>query len=130
MTSREAKQRRAAAITKADARRMTRYALSEGGRTQNAKVWNAMRMLRAFTAGDLMAVCEIAADTGPRGKVPGTLRRMLSVFKASGFLAMTHKGGTIPAVYRVIRNTGPLCPIYMKKLRVVFDPNTQGEHSL
>jgi hypothetical protein len=104
--------------------RIRRYAASTGARTKRAKVWSAMRILRSFSLGDLVAVCEVTSA--------GQLRCLLWQLKRAGYLSLQHKkpGSPIPGTYRLIRDTGPLCPMTLKSRRAVFDPNEQKEYAL
>lgn len=87
-------------------------------RCDRDKAWSSMRILPQFTVPDLVATAEIGESNA------GKYVQGLAVF---GYLriiqpkAEGRKGGH--AVYKLIRNTGPLAP----RLRTdgwVYDPNT------
>jgi hypothetical protein len=123
MTAAEARCRRRGTFTSADQVRVTRYLATDGSRTQRARVWQAMRVLRSFTIGDLAAVCEI--------ENPGTLRYLLYVLKAAGYLSLQYRtGSTRQGTYRLTRDTGRLCPMPMKARSVVWDPNEMKEYRI
>lgn len=91
------------------------------GRT---RLWQAMRILREFTAHELCATCETKIQP---------VRNFVNQLRIAGFVIVAHKGDRarhVPARYRLIRNTGPKCPALVRGRRVFFDPNTDQEYPL
>ncbi|MDC8012263.1 hypothetical protein [Tahibacter soli] len=91
---------------------------------KRTRVWNAMRILRDFTVGDLLAVCELTNRQ--------SLLTFCSQLRRAGYLLQ--RRGDEPrheqARYRLIRNSGPACPALVRKGTALFDPNTETEHPL
>ena len=89
-----------------------------GATHKRGKLWQAMRILRTFTCLELAAVCEMpdAIDS---------IRTYVAQLHKVGFMSMQRKGST--RYYRLIRNTGPLAPYFMRNRTIYYDPNTQEE---
>lgn len=87
--------------------------------TVRGKAWQAMRILRVFTLPQLQAVCEMKRDNAI--VFVHRLRR-------AGYLTTRSPSsrGTpgVCAMYRLVRDSGPLCPILWNDGRV-FDRNLQ-----
>lgn len=83
-----------------------------------ARMWQSMRVLRAFTVADLMASAEVS--TGPARKYVRSLRE-------AGYLRCIvprepgRTGGH--AHYRLVKNTGPFAPRVGRQ--TVRDPNME-----
>ena len=78
--------------------------------TQN--LWRSMRMMRRFSIRDLAASCE-----RPEQAVGLIVYR----WAAAGYL---RRERTKPhAVYVIVRDTGPLPPLYVRPKRVLIDRN-------
>lgn len=92
----------------------------KAGTYQGARIWNAMRMLRRFTAGDVCAVVETAA----LGTVQAYARRLAT----TGFLRVTRAGHNDVPSYFLIRDSGPLAPSITRARKAVYDHNTQTEY--
>ncbi|RPE81816.1 hypothetical protein EDC50_1018 [Vulcaniibacterium tengchongense] len=97
------------------------------------KTWNAMRMLRTFTAGDVAAVVEITTAE--------SVCRYARYLVRAGYLRITRHGlgRCLPATYTLIRNTGPKAPSVLRKRSsrmphrvavAVYDHNTETEYPL
>jgi hypothetical protein len=106
----------------ADGRRLQRYAETDGARTQYARIWQAIRVLRTFTTRDLIAVCELQSR--------GTLDYFLGALRGAGYLGVAQPRSGVAGSYRLIRDTGPLAPVAQKKRRIVFDANTRTEYAI
>lgn len=83
------------------------------------KIWKAMRMLREFTSRDLLAVCEFEE------KKIGSVQAYLSMLNRVGYVRMNRAG--MARSYRLIRNTGPLPPMFLRAHTVFYDQNTNEE---
>lgn len=84
------------------------------------RLWRTMKMLKTFTAQDLA----VAASLPDAPVQPGEAKDYARTLAAAGYLA-TVKPGTPQrgqAVYRLVRNTGPLPP-QIQRCSAVFDPN-------
>lgn len=92
----------------------------QGAPALHAKVWQAMRILRRFSARDLLTTCE---GLGAR-----QLRHYLGMLRATGFVRLVrpnHAG--VPGsthVFALVRDTGPQAPVRGPQAGTVFDPNT------
>lgn len=98
-----------------------RRALNKGVRHKRGKVWYAIRTLRTFTAGDLLAVTEQSNRQTVLGFL-GQLRR-------TGFLTVSygHRG---EAHFRLVRDSGPQCPALVRNRTAIYDHNTATEYAL
>jgi hypothetical protein len=103
-----------------------RVARIRANKNKRAKLWDAMRMLPHFTAGDLLAVCELTSRHSVLTFI-GQLRR-------AGFAAVAFRGNEAvheQAAFRLIRNTGPTAPALITRAGKpvgLFDLNTDQEH--
>lgn len=97
-----------------------------GGRQTEAsperRLWTAMRQLPQFTARDLVDHSGLGAPIGLREAMT-----YCSMLATAGYLRVIKRGNTKGrlAVYRLIRNTGPLPP-REKRVRAVWDDNESG----
>ncbi len=87
----------------------------------NAKRWYAMRVLRSFTVGDVLAVTE----TDNRSTTIGYLNKLTR----AGFLAAKrgNRGAREETTYRLVRNSGPQCPAIIRHGKAVWDFNLNKE---
>lgn len=92
------------------------------GTHKGAKIWNAMRMLRRFTATDVCAVVESAA----LGYVKAYARRLAS----TGFLRVHRDGGNAAPTYQLVRDSGPVAPSITSRRTRVYDHNTTTEYAI
>lgn len=86
-------------------------------------MWQAMRILREFTATDIEVVAEAHSKR--------TVLAYLSQLRRAGFLKEvgTHNRGKHERKrFRLIRNTGPNPPAIIAKRNSMFDLNTDQEH--
>lgn len=91
---------------------------------KRVKMWDAMRILRVFTAPDILAVCEL---TNRRSALTfiGQLRRAGYVANVGGNVGLhEHRR------YRLVRNTGPIAPSLIGRGRAIYDHNTDKEYPL
>lgn len=100
-----------------------------GRLTIRQRAWNAMRITRSFTVPDLTT----AVAKGGDGDVSENLRRYLNALVQGGYLtrAARRRPGTAPGsngfpVYSLLRDTGPVAPVWSQKHRAVIDLNTGG----
>lgn len=91
------------------------------GQHQAYKTWNAMRMLRHFTVGELTAV--VATST------QHSVANYASALSSAGFLRMRRTADG-PALYQLVRNTGPVAPSIVDRRRAVYDHNTDTTYPL
>lgn len=94
--------------------------------TLRQRAWNAMRMGGAFTIGDLVMV----AAKGKEVDADGNLRRWLKLLVRAGYLTelpvrakstkLTSNGFKR---FRLIKNTGPVAPVWRPKKGDLFDHN-------
>jgi hypothetical protein len=93
--------------------------------SKRATLWAAMRMLRHFTIGDLLAVCDL--DARKRMSVTsycGQLRR-------AGFLRMAEPNrGQHQAGFVLARNSGPQPPAFITRKYAMYDANTEQTYPL
>ena len=98
-----------------------RRALNKGVNHKRGKVWYAIRTLRTFTAGDLLAVTEQSNRQTVLGFC-GQLRH-------AGYLSVTY-GARGEAHFRLVRDTGPQCPALVRNHTAIYDHNTATEYPL
>lgn len=92
------------------------------GADARSRLWQAMRILREFDAGDLMAVCELTQRR--------PVLNFCSELVRAGYLARHWKHNNQPARYWLLRNTGPEAPAYVRKRSSLWDLNTGEEFPL
>lgn len=102
-------------------------------KTLRAKVWTALRQLEKGTAGDMLAL----AKTGTERDALNNARKYLQVLCRAGYVTplKTREPGTAPTSagfvrYLLVKNTGPLPPVYHPSEDVVRDPNIGEEIEL
>lgn len=86
----------------------------------NEQMWRAMKMLGTFDYRDLA----IAASTDEIAVRPATAKAYLKHLLRAGYLAVAAPAAPPrrAAVYRLVRNTGPLAPM-IQRTDWVWDPN-------
>lgn len=89
------------------------------------KAWNVMRMGDVFTSDDLAML----AGSGYRRPI-ADLQSYICLLRRAGYLheMPVRKRGTTPGHqgfrrYRLIRNTGPIAPVWQANRKVLFDHN-------
>ena len=95
------------------------------GRTAEDNLWAAMRRLPVFSPRDLAAHATTPLVEVSRDGAAGYCRALFG----AGYLSCDRKGvpGKREALYRLVRNSGPLPP-REKRVRAVIDPNTAEIH--
>lgn len=102
---------------------LRRIHVGKGRNHKRARLWQALRILREFTADDLVAVTEAPNRVA--------VQTFLSQLKRAGYLVTANPDGIRRATrYRLVRNTGPLCPSVIRAGTVAYDPNNETEYSL
>ena len=99
----------------------------QAGMRGRAKLWEAMRILREFTASELMAVCELES------RQRATVLTYVSQLRRAGFVRVAragHQGRHEQNTFRIARNSGPLPPAIVRYGAAMYDPNTEQEYSL
>jgi len=84
------------------------------------RAWQAMRIMREFTAPDIVAIAECN---------PTTLSQFMKAIQRAGYLVITHNKATRvhrPMGWRLVRDTGPLRP-HVQTDRIVWDRNLGRE---
>lgn len=110
---------------------VTRYVVrrivaTKGSRHRAAKAWQAMRILRHFTADDLLAVCEFEK------RQRQSLLTFLGYLRRAGYLRAHYgnPGRHEVTRYTLIRNSGPFPPAIVRNRTSVWDWNTETEYPL
>jgi hypothetical protein len=98
-----------------------RLALAAKARSPELNMWTAMRQLKSFTPRDLAAHATTADTETTVDAAQDYCRALLG----AGYLSVARKAvpGKVPAIYRLIRNTGPHAP-RVARVRAVVDANT------
>lgn len=103
-----------------------RIAATKGPRARRSKLWDAIRILRHFTVGELMAVTE----QEPEKK--HSVLTYLSQLRRAGYLraryGSTRRGE--PAQFTLIRNTGPEAPGTVNRGTAMWDWNNETEYPI
>jgi hypothetical protein len=99
-----------------------RLALAAKARSPELNMWTAMRQLKSFTPRDLAAHATTAETETTVEAAQDYCRALLG----AGYLSVARKAvpGKVPAIYRLIRNTGPRAP-RVARVRAVVDANTE-----
>ncbi len=99
-------------------------AKTKGANHLRGRLWYAMRVLRTFTASDLMAVAEIEKRH--------SVLTFLSLLRRSGYLSATYgnRGRHELTSFRLVRNSGPKCPSTLRNGTVMWDHNTETEYPI
>lgn len=86
------------------------------------RMWNSMRILRAFTIGDLISTAEVTMKQA---------RLFAGQLSRSGYLQVSLSSeGFMKDAFRLLRNSGAKTPLVRSKMSNVFDPNTGLIHPL
>jgi hypothetical protein len=87
----------------------------------HGNLWRAMRMLQGFSPVDLAA----HAATPTVAVSPEDAAAYCQTLTRAGYLRVVRKAAPPlrPAIYRLVRNTGPLPPV-LRRVRAVIDGNT------
>lgn len=99
--------------------------VTQGAGVEN--MWRSMRMLGQFSPRDIAAhSCTDAVSV-----TEATANSYCSTLFRAGFLRVVRKAvpGRAQAIYRLVRNSGPLPP-QIQRAPQVFDPNTGAVHAL
>ena len=95
---------------------LTRHHAVAGARQ---RLWNAMRIFKVFTAAEIAPVADAS---------PANVQKYLRALAQAGYLrlARAKRNGAVSghAVWRLVRNSGPRCPIARSDGSGVYDPNT------
>jgi hypothetical protein len=95
-------------------------------RTPEGNLWTAMRGLRSFTPRDLAAHANVPDVEVTEACAQDYCRALLD----AGYLAVIQKADAArrrPAIYRLVRMTGPRAP-RVKRVRAVIDDNDEAVH--
>lgn len=110
---------------------VTRYAVkriaeTKGGRHRRARLWQAMRILRTFTAFDLLAVAELD------GNCKHSVLVFLSQLRRAGYLRAHYGNPGLhePTRFVLVRDSGPYTPALVKRGAAIWDWNTETEYPL
>ena len=83
------------------------------------RLWNAMRIYKLFTIAELAPVADAS---------PANVQKYLRALAQAGYLRLERakRNGAVSghAVWRLVRNSGPRCPIARSDGSGVYDPNT------
>lgn len=85
------------------------------------KLWYAARVLRRFTASDLVAV----ADYPNRKSAQAWLNKL----RHAGYFRSSRNGND-EAIWTLIRDSGPVCPAIVRDRTSVWDFNTEKEYAI
>lgn len=86
------------------------------------KLWRAMRILREFTIGDLLAVCEVSSRA--------SVNTFCFELRRAGYLMQRRsprKHGE--SRYRLLRDSGPESPVRVRTRHLFWDPNDGKEYA-
>jgi hypothetical protein len=105
-------------------RNATRRHAAAPTKQSRQKVWQAMRIMRSFTAADLCATCEVEN----RKSVLTFLNQLLR----AEYVARTegNRGRHEHTRWRLVKNTGPHRPSVINKGKTLWDQNTNEEIEL
>jgi hypothetical protein len=97
--------------------------------TIRQRAWAAMRITRTFTVADITTAVARDGD----GDVAENLRRYCNELAKDGYLvrARRRRPGTAPgstgfAVFSLVRDTGPLAPVFSRKAGAIHDFNRRA----
>lgn len=83
------------------------------------RIWNALRIFKLFTTAEIGPV----ADAGD-----ANVQKYLRALARAGYLRLERakRNGSVDghAIWRLLRNSGPHCPIVRSGDAGVYDPNT------
>ncbi|MRN48686.1 hypothetical protein GJU94_02380 [Brucella sp. 10RB9214] len=96
--------------------------------TFRQRAWNAMRMSVTFTIGDL-AIVAAKDDKDPESNLVnylGALRRVGYVTELPVRQSGTHLTSNGFKRFRLLKDTGPVAPVWRAKKRAIWDYNLDG----
>lgn len=83
------------------------------------RIWNALRIFKLFTAAEIAPVADAS---------PANVQKYLRALARAGYLRLERpkRNGRVDghAIWRLLRNSGPLCPIVRQGEDGVYDPNS------
>ena len=88
-------------------------------RSQRARAWQSMRILRRFTARQIVETAELTRRHA---------QSYIRLLQRGGYVRRTGTDEMGERIYLLIRNTGPKAP--RESLPCIWDPNTQKEYPL
>ena len=97
--------------------RLKRTDLLEAPETGQAMLWRSARILKTFTACELVATLDV--DDGPPAW--STAKRWLTLMKRVGLIRQSGSRGQV-MIYRLARDLGPKAPMILRG-KHVWDPN-------
>ena len=103
-----------------------RIQATKGPNARRVKIWHAIRILRNFTVGDLMAVAEQEFEK------KHSVLTYLSQLRRAGYLR-TRYGSTRrgePAQFTLIRDSGPKPPGMVGRGTAMWDFNNETEYPI
>lgn len=87
------------------------------------RIWNALRVYKRFTAAEIAPVAEATQDN---------VQKYLRALARSGYLRLERakRNGCVDghAVWKLLRNSGPRCPIVRTDQGSVYDPNSDEQY--
>ncbi|MGE4298935.1 MAG: hypothetical protein AB7E47_12985 [Desulfovibrionaceae bacterium] len=86
--------------------------------TGRDNMWRGMKMLRTFSVADLAAT----SSTESVPVAAETVREYLLFLTRAGYVARVKTPAGSPALYRLVRNTGPKPP-QIQRVKQLWDPN-------
>lgn len=100
-------------------------AVMEGGESVEGNLWRSMRGLNMFSPVDLSTT----ATTEDTSVTEEEAHKYTQALLKAGYLCVRQKAvpGKRPAIYQLVKNTGPRPP-EVKRLRVVVDHNENRVH--
>lgn len=89
------------------------------------RAWRLMRMQRRFSLRDLFEMLDVPKDSTAAARVRKYVGRLMQAGYVKR-LGRTERvgGGTWWAVYLLVRDTGPVNPVWRDPHREMYDPNT------
>lgn len=105
------------------------HAIGVQQRSLRARLWRAMRALKKFGLTDLL----LRAARGDEGDAENNAFKYCRALEKAGYLVRIRRqpgeAPTSPGYVRwvLVRDTGPMPPIWSHRTRQIFDPNT-GEY--
>lgn len=99
--------------------------------TLRVKTWRAMRQRKKFSLNDLIV---LVAD-GDEKAIESNVGKYLRALERTGYLTRMARRAAGTATtsngflrYLLVRDSGPLAPVWRQGKSAVYDPNTQEEH--
>lgn len=102
-------------------------------RSLRARLWRAMRAMQKFSLDDVL----LRAANGDEADAPNNAIKYINALERAGYLVRMRQRlpGDAPTSngfvrWLLVRNTGPLAPIWQTRQGRLFDPNTQDTYPL